>query len=69
LLPFLVLRIFMAQFKCLVSGNFVNFNTQYDIEVMMKHPEYELVKEESLKQEDVKKSVGRPKKVQEHERD
>jgi hypothetical protein len=59
----------MAQFKCLVSGNFVDFNTQYDIEVMMKHPEYELVKEESLKQEDVKKSVGRPKKVQEHERD
>jgi hypothetical protein len=59
----------MAQFKCLVSGNFVNFNTQYDIEVMMQHPEYELVKEESLKQEDVKKSVGRPKKVQEHERD
>jgi hypothetical protein len=58
----------MAQFKCLVSGNFVNFNTQYDIEVMMKHPEYELVNEESLKQEDVKKSVGRPKKVQEHER-
>ncbi len=58
----------MAQFKCLVSGNFVDFNTQYDIEVMMKHPEYELVKEESLKQEDVKKSVGRPKKVQEHER-
>jgi len=59
----------MAQFKCLVSGNFVNFNTQYDIEVMMQHPEYELVKEESLKQEDVKKSVGRPKKVQEHDRD
>jgi hypothetical protein len=59
----------MAQFKCLVSGNFVNFNTQYDIEVMMKHPEYELVKEESSKQEDVKKSVGRPKKVQEHDRD
>ena len=59
----------MAQFKCLVSGNFVDFNTQYDIEVMMKHPEYELVNEESLKQEDVKKSVGRPKKVQEHERD
>jgi hypothetical protein len=59
----------MAQFKCLVSGNFVNFNTQYDIEVMMKHPEYELVNEEALKQEDVKKSVGRPKKVQEHERD
>jgi len=69
LLPFLVLRIFMAQFKCLVSGNFVNFNTQYDIEVMMKHPEYELVEEEALKQENVKKSVGRPKKVQEHERD
>jgi hypothetical protein len=58
----------MAQFKCLVSGNFVNFNTQYDIEVMMKHPEYELVNEESLKQEDVKKSVGRPKKVQDNER-
>lgn len=59
----------MAQFKCLTSGNFVNFNTQYDIEVMMKHPEYELVNEEFLKQEDVKKSVGRPKKVQEHDRD
>jgi hypothetical protein len=59
----------MAQFKCLLSGNFVNFNAEYDIEVMMKHPEYELVKEESSKQEDVKKSVGRPKKVQEHDRD
>ena len=59
----------MAKFKCLASGNFVNFNTQYDIEVMMKHPEYELVKEDSLKQEDMKKSVGRPKKVQEHDRD
>lgn len=58
----------MAQFKCLKSGNFVNFNTQYDIEIMMKHPEYELVEEEALKQENVKKSVGRPKKVQEHER-
>jgi hypothetical protein len=53
----------------LVSGNFVNFNVQYDIDVMMQHPEYELVNEESLKQEDVKKSVGRPKKVQEHDRD
>lgn len=59
----------MAKFKCLVSGNFVNFNAQYDIEVMMKHPEYELVNEKPLKQEDVKKSIGRPKKVQEHERD
>jgi hypothetical protein len=59
----------MAKFKCLVSGNFVNFNVQYDIDVMMQHPEYELVEEESLKQEDVKKSVGRPKKVQEHDRD
>jgi hypothetical protein len=59
----------MAKFKCLVSGNFVNFNVQYDIDVMMNHPEYELVEEEALKQEEVKKSVGRPKKVQEHDRD
>jgi len=59
----------MAKFKCLVSGNFVNFNVQYDIDVMMSHPEYELVEEEALKQEEVKKSVGRPKKVQEHDRD
>jgi hypothetical protein len=59
----------MAKFKCLVSGNFVNFNVQYDIDVMMSHPEYELVEEEVLKQEEVKKSVGRPKKVQEHDRD
>lgn len=59
----------MAKFKCLVSGNFVNFNVQYDIDVMMNHPEYELVEEEVLKQEEVKKSVGRPKKVQEHDRD
>ena len=59
----------MAKFKCLVSGNFVNFNVQYDIDVMMNHPEYELIEEEALKQEEIKKSVGRPKKVQEHDRD
>jgi hypothetical protein len=53
----------MAKFKCLVSGNVVNFDVQYDIDVMMKHPEYELVKEslEEVKQE-VKKSTLRLKK-------
>ena len=54
----------MAKFKCLMSGNIVNFNAQYDIEVMMKHHQYELVKEESLEEEkeEVKKTTLRLKK-------
>jgi hypothetical protein len=33
----------MAQFKCLVSGNVVNFEHAHDIVEMHKHPQYEFV--------------------------
>jgi hypothetical protein len=33
----------MAQFKCLVSGNIVNFEYEHDIAEMHKHPQYEFV--------------------------
>lgn len=33
----------MAQFKCLVSGNIVNFEHEHDIVEMHKHPQYEFV--------------------------
>lgn len=35
----------MAKFKCLVSGNIVNFEHQHDIDDMHKHPQYEFVPE------------------------
>ena len=41
----------MAKFKCLVSGNFVEFHYDHDIEDMRKHPQYEEVIEEPVKKE------------------
>jgi hypothetical protein len=37
----------MAQFKCLVSGNFVSFEHEHDIVEMHKHPQYEFVEPKS----------------------
>ena len=35
----------MAKFRCKRSGNIVEFTSDYDIQEMKKHPEYEEVKE------------------------
>jgi hypothetical protein len=34
------------KFKCLVSGNTVEFTEQHDIEAMLTHPQYEVVSDE-----------------------
>jgi hypothetical protein len=51
-------------FKCLLSGNTVTFEHQVDIDSMKGHPDYEVVADETpVETEEVKKTVGRPKKV------
>lgn len=39
----------MAKFKCVHTGTVVEFKTEYDCELMRKHPEYKEVKEEAAK--------------------
>jgi hypothetical protein len=53
-----------ATFKCLLSGNTVTFEHQVDIDSMKNHPDYELVVDEPIVVEEVKKTAGRPKKVE-----
>ncbi len=36
----------MAKFKCKLSGNICNFEYEWDIAEMRKHPQYDEVKEE-----------------------
>ena len=36
----------MAKFKCLLSGNIFEFFTDFDIETMREHPQYEELEEE-----------------------
>jgi hypothetical protein len=45
----------MATFKCLISGNTVEFTEAHDIKAMQKHPQYEEVVE-------TPKEVKKPKK-------
>ena len=53
-----------ATFKCLLSGNTVTFEHQVDIDSMKNHPDYEVVVDEApVETGEVKKTVGRPKKV------
>ena len=54
-----------ATFRCLLSGQTVTFIHQVDIDSMKGHPDYERVEEEVevLVQEEPKKALGRPKKV------
>lgn len=47
-------------FRCKVSGNLVDFESEYDIKGMRKHDGYEEVKE--VVKDEVKKGPGRPKK-------
>lgn len=41
-------------FKCLVSGNTVEFKEQHDIEAMLTHPQYEVVEDEETTKEIIK---------------
>ncbi len=57
----------MAKFRCLASGNIVEFTQQVDIDSMEGHAGYEWVDEdksdeEVATQEPVKKRMGRPPK-------
>ena len=57
----------MAKFRCLVSGNIVEFTQQVDIDSMEGHDGYEWVEEEDGQEEEVvqtppKKRMGRPPK-------
>jgi hypothetical protein len=59
----------MAKFRCLVSGNIVEFTQQVDIDSMEGHDGYEWIDEdeEDYEQEEVvptppKKRMGRPPK-------
>ena len=38
----------MAKFKCLLSGNIFEFHTDFDIETMREHPQYEEIEEEPI---------------------
>lgn len=56
----------MAKFRCLVSGNIVEFTQQVDIDSMEGHDGYELVDEENEEEyieetpKPTKKRMGRP---------
>jgi hypothetical protein len=56
----------MAKFRCLVSGNIVEFTQQVDIDSMEGHDGYEWIDEENEDYEEVptppKKRMGRPPK-------
>ena len=58
----------MAIFRCLVSGNIVEFTQQVDIDSMEGHSGYEWVDEDEYEDEDYevptppKKRMGRPPK-------
>lgn len=45
------------KFKCLVSGNTVEFTQPVDIESMLQHPQYEVVKETPVVEEKVVKET------------
>ena len=55
----------MAKFRCLVSGNIVEFTQQVDIDSMEGHDGYEWVDEEEYEEDEetpkpAKKRMGRP---------
>ena len=56
----------MAKFRCLVSGNIVEFTQQVDIDSMEGHDGYEWIDEEEQQEEVLttppKKRMGRPPK-------
>lgn len=50
----------MAKFKCVHTGNIVEFTAQHDVDVMRKHAEYTEVLEDIV--EEVK-PVSKPRKA------
>lgn len=52
----------MAKFKCLLSGNIFEFHTDFDIETMREHPQYEEIEEE---QEEVEQKPKKTRKAKE----
>ena len=38
-------------FRCIVSGNTVEFTAEHDIEAMLMHPQYEVVVEEDTEKQ------------------
>ena len=57
----------MAKFRCLVSGNIVEFTQQVDIDSMEGHDGYEWIDEEEQEEyeevpQPTKKRMGRPPK-------
>jgi hypothetical protein len=56
----------MAKFRCLASGNIVEFTQQVDIDSMEGHAAYEWVDEDEEQEQEtsqpVKKRMGRPPK-------
>lgn len=50
------------KFKCILSGNIVEFNQDFDIKTMLDHPQYVVV-EEPVKKESEVSNVS-PKKKQ-----
>lgn len=53
----------MAKFKCLLSGNIFEFYTDFDIETMREHPQYEEIEEQE--EEVVVEKVKKPRKAKE----
>ena len=52
----------MAQFKCVQTGNTVEFNLEHDIRTMRQHPEYtEVVEEVKQEEKPVKKPIVKTK--------
>lgn len=55
----------MAKFRCLISGNIVEFTQQVDIDSMVGHDGYVKVEEQEVEAQTtdvVKKRAGRPPK-------
>ena len=52
----------MAIFKCVQTGNTVEFNLEHDIRTMRQHPEYtEVIEEVKQEEKPVKKPVVKSK--------
>ena len=50
-------------FRCLISGNTVEFAADVDIQGMLSHPQYEIVEAETNKEEINKALSGAPQSV------
>ena len=56
----------MVKFKCLLSGNIFEYHTDFDIETMREHPQYEEL-DDGLQEEEQnsKEKVKKPRKTKE----